>query len=225
LNKEYDKNVNILYFLNNNNFHSIYVLGNNVIMKLKNDGIFIRWDKKTNFKYINDLLNLEDKKFYMIDDLVRVQLDKTRTSKWISQSIQYYFNNNHQLDKPKKKVVSLKVESVDYILENMHYKLGYSKELLLKRISEGLSSAVYEGDKLVAWAYTHDDNSLGGLNVINEYRRKGYARDVCLDLIKKIYARDGYVFLQIEKSNYRSKALFESLGFVKSHNITWVGYL
>ncbi|ORX60493.1 hypothetical protein DM01DRAFT_1161328 [Hesseltinella vesiculosa] len=83
------------------------------------------------------------------------------------------------------------------------------------------SVALRDGDKLIAWAFTHRDMPIGGLHVIPEYRRQGLASVVMSHLTDKhaklyrsVYpGRNTFVSAIIEVTNPASMALFTSLGF------------
>jgi len=70
-------------------------------------------------------------------------------------------------------------------------------------------------NKLIAWGITQDDGAIGFLYVLPEYRRRGYAQDVLIDLIKKVSDENKIPFVHIEEENEKSMRLAVKLGFEK----------
>ncbi len=72
-----------------------------------------------------------------------------------------------------------------------------------------------EDNKLVGWVLTHDDGSIGLLNVLPEYRRKGYGYELMLAIIRETRKVGKLPFLHIEENNIKSTELALKLGFEK----------
>lgn len=93
------------------------------------------------------------------------------------------------------------------------------------RIEKGSSCGIYEDDQLVAWAMTHFETDrvsmMGFLHVLEEYRRKGYAKSVGSALIKDILGRGKIPALHIYVDNAASLELAEELGFHRVKRQVW----
>ncbi|WP_411682016.1 GNAT family N-acetyltransferase [Clostridium thailandense] len=68
---------------------------------------------------------------------------------------------------------------------------------------------------------TQDDGAIGFLNVLSEYRLKGYGKSITIDLIKKVRKQGKLPFVHIEEKNEKSMKLALSLGFKKDRAISW----
>jgi 8-oxo-dGTP diphosphatase len=77
-------------------------------------------------------------------------------------------------------------------------------------------------DKLVAWGLTHDDGALGSLHVMDEYRKKGFGKEILLSLIHQNRKLGKISFAQIEEKNTKATNLVEQLGFIKDRRVSWV---
>jgi 8-oxo-dGTP diphosphatase len=77
-------------------------------------------------------------------------------------------------------------------------------------------------DRLVAWGLTHDDGALGSLHVLDEYRKKGYGKEILISLIHQNRKLGKISFAQIEEKNVKATNLIEQLGFVKDRKVSWV---
>lgn len=98
-----------------------------------------------------------------------------------------------------------------------------SIERIRKDIACRFSSAIYVNGDLASWVLTHDDNSMGIMYTKEEYRNRGYAVDVTVDLSGKII-KDGHIpYLQILESNTQSPGLATKCGFVKADKCDWFG--
>lgn len=97
-------------------------------------------------------------------------------------------------------------------------------EYIQERINNGIGLGIYQDEKLVAWALTHDDGAIGFLNVLEEYRRRGYGYDVTIAMIKKLLEQDEVPFVHIEENNEKSMNLALKTGFRKDRRIHWIKF-
>ena len=77
-------------------------------------------------------------------------------------------------------------------------------------------------DKLVAWGLTHDDGALGSLHVLDEYRKKGYGKEILISLIHQNRKLGKTSFAQIEEKNVKAINLAVRLGFLKDRRVSWI---
>lgn len=100
-----------------------------------------------------------------------------------------------------------------------------AEDLIRSRVEGGPSCAVYEGDRPVAWAFTHFETELvsvmGFLFVRKERRGKGYGRSVACALAKDILGRGKTPIAHVDVDNAASLSLTESLGFRKVKRQVW----
>jgi 8-oxo-dGTP diphosphatase len=64
---------------------------------------------------------------------------------------------------------------------------------------------------------------MGFLNVLEEYRRKGYAQAVSYSMINQLRIKREIPFVHIEESNIKSMKLTLKMGFLKDRIINWFG--
>lgn len=58
-----------------------------------------------------------------------------------------------------------------------HYsEAGYGKNYLEKRLEAGASFGAFDGETMIGFIFTHEDWSMGGLDILPEYRGKGIAK-------------------------------------------------
>lgn len=116
---------------------------------------------------------------------------------------------------------SLVPENASYIFEQSDYKDILTLPYVKERIENGCSSCISEDGKLIGWAMTQDDGSMGFLHVLPEFRGKGIALHLTLDLMQKVIGRGRIPFVQIERSNSTSLKLAEKTGFVTDRRLFW----
>lgn len=130
-------------------------------------------------------------------------------------------NNEIHLAEPEHSMLELTINDAGFIYENSEYKDVISIQYIIDRIINGLSSCIRCMDKPIAWGITQDDGAIGFLHVLPEYRRMGYARDVIVDLIRKVRNKNKIPFVHIEEENERSMRLAVGLGFKKDKVVSW----
>jgi 8-oxo-dGTP diphosphatase len=178
-------------------------------------------DENELFKLIENL-NADDKYFGAIDEWQIPVIAKNREIDWLINAYQYHLPDEEELPENRVEIHKLATEDSPYIIRQSIYKDMLSIEYLNERIERSVSAGIYESGKLVAWALTHDDSSLGSMHVLKDYRRKGYASEITISLVKQCRAIGKIPFLQCEDKNVAAQRLVESLGFVKDRNVSWL---
>ncbi|MFZ5353266.1 MAG: GNAT family N-acetyltransferase [Bacillota bacterium] len=143
---------------------------------------------------------------------------------WENPCTLYYMpaeNLNRGLIKSKVSSVDIKdAQTIDYFYQ---FRNRWSLEAIKKDIKLRPSSAVYIDDDIACWVLVHDDNSMGIMYTKDEYRRKGYAVDVTIDLASKIIEQGKIPYLQIVEGNSMSPGLAHKCGFLRCGEVTWFG--
>ena len=145
-----------------------------------------------------------------------------REEDWIFETNRFILDKEVRIDKPKNKVVSLSKDNAEYVYDHSYYQDYTGVEYFRERLDKDISAGIFENGKLVAWGFTHDDGALGSLFVLNDHRKKGYGRDIILDLISKNRIKDRPNFANIELDNLGSINLFRKLGFRVDRKIFWI---
>ena len=134
----------------------------------------------------------------------------------------YYLPPEKQLDPPDVESRRLDASLAGYIYEKSAYK-DFTSELYIRdRLEMDVSAGVWIDNELVGWGLTHDDTSLGFLNVLPEFRGKGLGESVLRTLIIEKRIRGGDVFVNIEPHNHQSINLIKKLGFSYDREVSWV---
>jgi len=101
---------------------------------------------------------------------------------------------------------------------------GDSLDYVKERIEKGVHVGCDDAEGLVSWALTHEDGSMGFLHTMERGRRKGYARSVGIEHIKKILAAGQTPFAYILLGNDVSLNFSKTLGLEQAGYGDYFGY-
>lgn len=184
-----------------------------------------------NDDFLNEVLDTFYKDgFYGFRAVYRPISEKIRSRflvNWESLNALYYF--------PAKEVdISLIKNSVSSVdikdAETINHYYTYKDETSLDRIKDDIenrpSSAIYVNGDIASWVLIHNDNSMGIMYTKEEYRGRGYAEDVTIDLVNKILKSGHVPFLTIVEGNNMSPGLARKCGFIHEGIFTdWCGII
>lgn len=118
-------------------------------------------------------------------------------------------------------IAPLKSEHAKIVNET--YKLFDASEEVKDLISKGLMLGVFEGDTLTGFAGFHAQGALGMLEVLPEYRRRGYGEALSKAMISLAMSKGRIPFAQIFSDNVPSIKMQEKLGFsFSAPTICWL---
>jgi 8-oxo-dGTP diphosphatase len=175
----------------------------------------------------NDLRGLLEKSadniyFASVEDWMIPVITEKGKAEWILTTMRYYLPDHVEVQENKKEVVPLTTDHIGFIISQSNYKQFLSPAYVEERIFKSISAAIMKKDKLVAWGLTHDDGALGSLHVLDEFRKRGYGKEILISLIHQNRKRDKISFAQIEEKNTKATNLVEQLGFVKDRRVSWI---
>ena len=175
------------------------------------------------------LENLFKDNFYGFSGVYRPLAEKIRkrySITWESRCALYYLpEKNLNLSLIKNPVKAVDLEDAKTVDEFYTYRYPGSIEKINKDLLNRPSSAVYIDSDIASWVLVHNDNSMGIMYTKEEYRKRGYAIDVTIDLASKIISQGKVPFLQIVESNTMSPELAANCNFVKHGYADWFGII
>jgi predicted GNAT family acetyltransferase len=119
------------------------------------------------------------------------------------------------------KVGYLKPEDARLIVD--YWPHGRNEAYIRWRIAAGPTCAIRQKGRLVAWALTHTDGSMGILHVLDNYRGQGMARSITTALAERCLKAGLRPFLYIVEKNKASINLTKSMGFTRHAVVGWFG--
>lgn len=217
-------NLSVIGFINENPVEKFVQKGNSFFVK-GGDGdgwIYFTGNNETEFNSLIKSLTAEDKYFGALDDWMIPIILKNREVEWLINAYQFHFPGDKLIPENKIRTGKLTSKDSDFIASQSVYKEMLSVKYLNERINKSVSAGIYDNGKLVAWALTHDDGSIGSMHVLEEYRGKGYAKEISISLVRQCRKINKIPFLQCETKNLPAQNLVEKLGFVKDRNVSWL---
>lgn len=141
---------------------------------------------------------------------------------WWRNCLEYVYNGQPIQHNIVNDVRPLSSEFWQRVSEGTPYKP--SQEEVVTAIETRLSSAVYIENQPVCWCILHDDNSMGMLYTMPEYRHKGLALDVMTDIVRKIHAQGEVPFGHIISDNVASINLAKKYNLDYYRDCIWANF-
>jgi len=216
-------NINIINFIEDYQIQYIGEIGGSVLVKGASDRnwVYISSKSEEELKIIKSRLDYKDKSFAIIEEWMIPILTKGNKIKWKLSTMKLVLLSGTSKAEPTHSLSELTINDAEFIYQNSVYKDFISIKYIIDRITNGVSSCIRYRDKLIAWGITQDDGAIGFLHVLPEYRKMGHARDVIIDLIKKVRNNNRIPFVHIDEQNEESMRLAMGLGFKKDKVVSW----
>lgn len=224
LKDDYTRNIAVLGFFENYPIERAFRVGDTSLLLGESDHLWAYISSK-NISELTEIIEqsqINTKYFACVEEWMKSIIVKDSEVEWELLTLRYVFPETREIELPIRKTCTLNISLVDYIFDHSDYKSFTSKEYIRERIERGISAGIMEGGILVAWALTHDDNSLGFLHVLPDYRKKGYGKDIVTSLIHQKRKEVKSIFLNVEVTNVNSMCFFEQMGFVLDREISWI---
>lgn len=218
------RNVAVLGFFENYPIERAFQVGDTFLLLGESDHLwgYISSQSKSELARIIEKSQLRTEYFASVEDWMKPIILKDLEVEWELKTSRFVLPITHEVEPPMRKTCTLDTSLVDYIFKYTNYQEFTSEDYIRERIEKGISAGIMEGDTLVAWALTHDDNSLGFLHVLPDFRGKGYGKDIITSLIHQKRKENKPVFLNVEPDNVNSLNLVTKRGFLFDRKISWI---
>ncbi len=183
---------------------------------------YVAIKKPYDFAWFLDHTGTEDRYLAVIEDDLLEDLRLRFTFRW-KLSVYRFFLDKELGDSPcDLNIKNLTTADAEHIFNNSNYKDYLSLDYVKEQINQGPAIGYWENGVLAGWVLTHDDGALGMLHVLDDYRRKGIARKLVLEIIKRVQALGLIPFTYVEPENCPSFNLIKSLNFTTDRIVHWV---
>jgi len=224
LKKDPLRNCSVLGFFENYPLEEAYGIGDSFVLLGESDHLwaYISSESPTELKELLEKHRINTKYFSSVEEWMKPIVTKNAEVEWELASLRFILPEAQEIGPLRKETCNLDESFVDYIFEHSNYQAFTSTEYIKERLERSISAGIMEDGVLVAWGLTHDDNALGFLHVLPEYRRKGYGEAILNSLIRKRRAEKKPIFLNVEPTNHSSLNLVQKMGFVLDRKISWI---
>lgn len=216
------KNINLINFIKHNKINEIHQVKNSVLVKGTSDRewVYISSDQPEELLVLLNKIDHNDKAFAAIEEWMLPYLSKNNYA-WLLSCIKMYYPNEVTIESPQAIIKPLSKAVAKYIYMNSDYSDYTTIEYIRDRIEKGIALGIYEHDQLVAWIMTHDDGAIGFLHVLEDFRNKGYAKDLTYHMIQRLREENQLPFVHIEFHNEKSLNLAKKVGFYEDRKLYW----
>lgn len=160
--------------------------------------------------------------FANVEEWMIPNLTRNHRIEWRLSTHRYYLPIDVIVDLPANECKSLSHEDVPYIYQHSPYKDYTSEPYIRERIEKDISAGIWLDSELAGWGLTHDDSSLGFLNVLAKYRGKGVGENIFRSLIHGKREQQKAVFVNVEPHNKQSISLLTKLGLEFDRQVSWL---
>jgi len=218
------KNIATSGFFSNYDLKEFYIENNSAILFGTSDNFWahIVSNSENDTKQLLARYHAKTKFYYSVEDCWLPLILKYGETEWIMTTSRYILAKDVAIPVSETLFISLNELHALTIYSNSEYKKYTSVAYILDRLKKDISVGIIENKKLIAWGFTHDDGALGFLHVLDDYRKKGYGRDILIKLIVLKRKKDLPVFCNIVPENEKAIHLVTKLGFKFDRKVSWV---
>lgn len=160
--------------------------------------------------------------YFSVDEELEKLILEVGEAEWIMSTERYILHHSTLEFRTDDAIVPLVPEEALYIFEHSVYQQYTSIEYIRQQLSSDISACIRVQGLPVAWAFSHDDGSLGFLHVLPEHRGKGYGTRIVEALIHQRLSRQQAVFCNIVPGNTAPLKIVRSLGFESDRGVSWL---
>lgn len=226
LERNIQKNINLVNFYSNYSPCEISFVRNSVILRGTSDHkwCYISLDILDDFQQLIENIGNEDQYFMIQDSVVKDYLEDNYVIEWTLKCKKLIYSKKSIVKgKEVSKIISnLECKDTKYIQKMSTYGDYTDIKYIEDRIDKGIAIGIRIDNNLVAWLLTHDDGALGFMHVLKPFRNRGYARLLTEEAIKRMIKRGDLPFVHIEETNTKSLNLAMKQGFEYYGDVYWI---
>ena len=110
-------------------------------------------------------------------------------------------------------------ENIDFVTGT--YTLGFSREEIKKLMTRFTFYATYTNGEISGYIGRHDEGSIGILEIMPEFRRKGLGAFLVDYSIQKLIEKGEIAYCNIEIANEKSLKMHQKMGFYPSEKLVY----
>jgi GNAT superfamily N-acetyltransferase len=224
LNKNVIPNLPVLGFFENYNLERTTIYNKSMILEGTSDytWAYLSIPEPNDLGILLEKFGFATLYFANVEEWMIPQLTQKHRIEWKLFTNRYYLPQEIIVEPTEKTFSPLNESHVSFIYQNSAYKDYTSEEYIAERLRRDISAGIWVNETLVGWGLTHDDGSLGFLNVISAFRGQGIGEAIFRTLINAKRQNHKPVFVNVEPQNKQSVSLLQKLGLVFDRSVSWV---
>ncbi|TVQ86818.1 MAG: GNAT family N-acetyltransferase [Bacteroidetes bacterium] len=224
LSKNLLQNLPVIGFFENYPLEETLVHGKSMILTGTSDytWAYLAVPDENEMSTLLDKFEFKSLYFANVEEWMLPHLTRNHRIEWRLNTHRYYLPDNVEPGAPELDCRALNKDLVNYIYLNSPYKDYTSEAYIRERIKKDISAGVWIDYELAGWGLTHDDSSLGFLNVLSQYRGQGLGENIFRSLIQGKREKQKSVFVNVEPHNKQSINLLNKLGLKFDRQVSWL---
>jgi hypothetical protein len=167
--------------------------------------------------------------FRASDETVHVQGDKAAeyvhrhfSVSRSSDCLQLYLPESVQVEADPTGIIDLGPEHAAYIYQHYSARAATNVAYLRERIEQAPAVGVMVAGVLAGFVMTHEELTMGVMEVLPEYRRMGLATRLNANLVMRMRERSLPCIIEIVMGNHASMRLAEAAGYLPIQKSHWI---
>ncbi len=224
LEKDFSRNLPILGFFSNYPLKKKFSNNESFILQGKSDydWAYLSVTEPDDLRVLLEKYDFSTLYFANVEDWMIPQLCQNHRIEWKLTTHRFFLPASAAFETPGNTCIPLDASYVNYIYRHSPYKDFTSENYIIERLEKDISAGIWLNEDLIGWGLTHDDGSLGFLNVVNAHRGKGVGEAVLRCLIHAKRRHDKPVYVNVEPHNKESLSLLKKMGFEFERVVSWV---
>jgi ribosomal protein S18 acetylase RimI-like enzyme len=183
---------------------------------------YLSAENKEELSTLIDDLDYETLYFANVEDWMLPQLTKDKRIEWRLTTERFYIPENKEIIPANIECKHIDKAMAGFIYSNSSYKDFTTVEYICDRLIKDISAGYFVDGELVGWAFTHDDGSLGFLNILQQYRGQGIGENILRFMTHERIKANRPAFINTESQNIQTKKMLSKIGYELDRNISWI---
>lgn len=224
LKKDMNRNMPIFGFFDNYKLEKHFQQNESYLLLGSSDynWAFISAENKEDLKNLLKQLDYNTLYFANVEDWMLPILTTEKKIEWRLTTERYFIPENKIIAPSDIQCKTIDQSLADYIYSNSAYRDFTSVEYICDRLIKDISAGFWDNTRLVGWALTHDDSSIGFLNIIQQFRGRGIGENLLRFMVTEKLKKNKPAFVNIESQNIQTKKMLEKIGFEIDRKISWI---
>ncbi|MBS4014064.1 MAG: GNAT family N-acetyltransferase [Bacteroidetes bacterium] len=224
LNNDPIQNMAVIGFFGNYKLDNFYQKDKSFLLLGSSDytWAYCSVQNKEDLETLIENMDYETSYFANVEDWMLPILTKEKRIEWRLTTERLYIPEGKEVEPSEIECKHIDKALAGFIYSNSAYKDFTSVEYICDRLIKDISAGYFVDGELVGWALTHDDSSIGFLNIIQQYRGQGIGENILRYLTTERIKTNRPAFVNIESQNIQTKKMLAKIGYEFDRKVSWV---